>query len=90
MSTKEIRPRPVEGSIGRDLGDEYLFCDQEGGRIHTLNETAREIYLLCDGNRTTVEIARIIAERFRIDGETARTDVEETVASLIGSGFLRK
>ena len=38
----ERTSKPAAQVDGRDLGDEYLFYDRDGDRVHVLNETARE------------------------------------------------
>ncbi len=72
----------------RDLEDEYLFFDAEGDRVHVLNETARRIYLLCDGTRTEEEIARVLCEEFEVEEATASADVARTVEALRGLGLV--
>ena len=57
----DLQSKPVARAEGRDLGDEYLFYDRDGDRVHVLNDTAREIFLLCDGNRTGDEVAAAFA-----------------------------
>jgi pyrroloquinoline quinone biosynthesis protein D len=85
-----MKPRPAPGTIGRDSGDECLFRDADGERIHVLNQTAREIYLLCDGSRSSEEIASELALRYTVDTGTARADVDEMVAQLVGLGILAR
>lgn len=78
-----MNPRPAQGAYGRDAGDECLFRDADGMRIHVLNRTAREIYLLCDGSRSPAEVAGELAERYLVDPGTARADVEDLVELLV-------
>ena len=85
-----MNPRPAPGTIGRDSGDECLFRDADGERIHVLNQTAREIYLLCDGSRSSAEIAAEIAHRYTVDSGTARADVDAMVDRLVGLGILAR
>jgi hypothetical protein len=66
-----------------DLGDEYLFYDREGERVHVLNGSAREIYLLCEGGRDAGEVARLFAERYDVDVEVALRDAAATIRQLI-------
>jgi len=81
--------RPIAAATGRDLGDEYLFYDREHNRIHVLNETAREVFLLCDGIRTEHEIGEILAGRFEVDGPSALADAHELVGMLVELGLVR-
>ena len=85
-----MNPRPARGAHGRDAGDECLFRDPDGLRIHVLNRTAREIYLLCDGSRTPAEVAGELADRYLVDPGTARADVDVLVELLVGLGILSR
>jgi pyrroloquinoline quinone biosynthesis protein D len=85
-----VNPRPIPGVQGRDSGDECLFRDPDGERIHVLNGTAREIYLLCDGSRSTDEVAREIAARYEVDAAVAQADVAELVDALVRLGILAR
>ena len=88
MTTSDFAPRPSDEYMSRDLGDEYLFYDRKGDRIHVLNGTARDIYLLCDGKKTSNEIAEAISDKYEVDPETARTDVQRTIQDLVRLGLL--
>lgn len=88
MLNPSFRPQRNEETNPRDLGDECLFYDTEQDRVHILNATAREIYLLCDGNRSIEDVARSFAESNRIDTDTALADTTETVGRLIELGIL--
>ncbi len=85
-----MNPRPAPGNHGRDAGDECLFRDADGMRIHVLNRTAREIYLLCDGSRSSAEVAGELADRYMVDAGTARADVDDLVETLVGLGILSR
>ena len=80
--------RPVAKAEGRDLGDEYLFYDREGDRVHVLNETAREVFLLCDGSRTEDEVASAFAEKHQTDQATARNDAAALLRDLSELGLI--
>lgn len=82
------QPRANDALEGRDLGDEYLFYDREHDRVHVLNGTAREVFLLCDGSRTVAQLALALVDRYGIDDETARRDTEELVTRLRELGLL--
>jgi PqqD family protein of HPr-rel-A system len=81
-------PRPTGSLKGQDLGDEYLFYDREGDRVHVLNSTAREIYLRCDGARTAAELAAELVERYGIDEATAQRDVADVLSQLRELGLI--
>lgn len=84
----DMRFRLAPGITGRDLGDEYIFLDPAGDKLHVLNGTAREILLLCDGRRTTPEVARVMCERFEVDEDTALADAQATLKTLLELGLV--
>lgn len=92
MLSSEHRPKQIEpdGIIAKDLGDEYLFYDTREERVHVLNGTARRIYILCDGTKTEEDLATDFAETYRLDGDTARRDIEETLSRLLELGLIRR
>jgi len=87
MTTPQI-PKPTGSFEGTDLGDEYLFYDRENDRVHVLNTTAREIFLLCDGSRSEDEIAGTLAETYELEQATASKDTQQTLKRLYELGVL--
>ena len=80
------RPSPAARE-GRDLGDEYLFYDRDGDQVHVLNGTARQIFLLCDGARTTAEVAEAFSKEIP-QRESARRDAERILGELADLGLI--
>lgn len=89
MPAADSRPTATDTFTGRDLEEEFLFYDSSGDQVHVLNGTAREIFLLCDGNRRPEEIAESMVERFEVEPEQALADVNETVDRLLEIGLLK-
>ena len=88
MTQATDRPRPADAVRGKDLGNEYMFYDEDGDHIHVLNGTAREIFILCDGTRTEGDVVRDMLERFEVDEATIRRDVTETIERLLTLNLL--
>jgi len=88
MTDDNQRPRRRNGVQGKDLGDEFLFYDHSGDRVHVLNATARTIYMLCDGDRSVEQIIQEFARTYELDDETAERDTRETLASLVQCGLI--
>jgi pyrroloquinoline quinone biosynthesis protein D len=84
----DARPVPVPGIPQRDLGSEYVFYDARGERVHVLNETARDVYLLCDGSRSIRDIARALTGTHDVDLDTALSDAQEVVGRMVRFGLL--
>jgi hypothetical protein len=87
MATEQ-HPRPTGSFEGTDLGDEFLFYDREKDRVHVLNNTAREIFLLFDGNRNEGDVARTLAAKYGLDERTALEDTQTTLKQLFELGVL--
>lgn len=49
-----------KNAIGRQLSDEFLVYDRATNKAHCLNESAAEIWKLCDGKRTVADIVRVL------------------------------
>lgn len=88
MDSGETRPKRTEGLVQNDLGDEFLVYDEGGDRIHVLNVTARELFLMCDGKTTISAMAAELTRRFEVEEATARQDVETTLEQLRGLGLV--
>lgn len=50
-----------------------------------INDTARAILELCDGNRSVAEIARVLGERYQAD---VREDVAEFLEGMLARGLV--
>jgi len=88
MLAPETRPRQLDRFLGKDLGDEYVFYDAEGEKVHVLNATARRIYLLCDGTHTLQEIVQALVADYGIAEPMARDDAVETLERFADLGLV--
>ena len=82
MNVQQSVPTAKSEVRGKDLGDEYLIFDRDGDRLHVLNRTAREIFLLCDGSRNAEQLAAQLATKFDVDDTTALADTQRTLDEL--------
>lgn len=82
------KPRPTTSMKGTDLGDEFLFYDREQDRVHVLNGTAREIFLLFDGSRSEEDVAAVVADKFDVELTQARDDVCDIAGRLRDIGVI--
>ena len=88
MTVSSENQRPRSAVEGRDLGDEYLIYDADTDHVHVLNGTAREIFLLCNGSRTTEEIAAELARKCGVEPSVTLADTRETLRQLSELGAL--
>jgi hypothetical protein len=83
MASPTTFPRALGTLEGKDLVDEYIFYDAKGEEVHVLNGIAREIFLLCDGERSVDDLVKNIVDRYEVDEETARRDISELLQNLV-------
>ena len=88
MQPKPVVPKPTETMKAKDLGEELMFYDRSQDRVHILNGTAREIFLLCDGERTHEQVVVVYAQKYGLDDEAAERDVRESVDQMCELGLL--
>ena len=88
MPDDSRRPRPAGSLQHKDLGDEMLFYDQGADKVHVLNATAREVYLLCDGKRTVDDVVRELVRKYEVDEAVARRDSVAALEELLELGVL--
>ena len=90
--TSEVRQRrPVrrEGVWLRTTGEENAVFDPETGGLHLLNETARAIWELCDGDTTPEEMVKAICELSGLHPDVVTEDVSRTLLEFEHLGILR-
>jgi hypothetical protein len=84
----ESCPKHALDIRGRDLGDEYLFYDATGRRVHVLNHCARRVWIWCDGTRTVTELVDRVMETYSVEEGRAQKDVAGVIQDLLDLGLL--
>jgi hypothetical protein len=77
----DLRVRAVESEV--------LVLDHAARRIHQLNTTAGFVWQRCDGRHTLGDIADDLARSFRVDPETARGAVVDSLGRFTELGLLQ-
>ncbi len=75
-----VAPRRRTDLVEDVLDDEVILSDPCSGDTHRLNNTAVEVWHLCDGEATTRQIAAWMAEAWDVDTEDALDYVDQLVA----------
>jgi PqqD family protein of HPr-rel-A system len=90
MSSREVRrhPRRRDDVWLRARGNENAVFDPATGGLHLLNETARALWELCDGETTPDEMVRAICELSGLPDEVVAEDVHRTLAEFESLGLL--
>lgn len=88
-----MRASKKDEFVSRDLAGETILLPVKSGvasleSIYTLNEVARTIWDLIDGERTAAAIADELAARFEVSPREAQADVSEFLNDLAGAGLV--
>jgi hypothetical protein len=82
------RPEPASAIDVHEVDDGFVVFDASTDRVHYLNPTATVVFSLCDGTRTTTEIAELVRSAWDLDTPPV-DDVVACVAQLRDEGVLR-
>ena len=81
------RPAPVSGLDVHEVEDGFVVFDASSDRVHYLNPTATVVFSLCDGTRSTDEIAELVRSAWELDVAPV-DDVVACIAQLRDEGVL--
>lgn len=71
-----------------ELDGEGLLYDEATGQTHRLNQTALAVWRLCDGQRTTRDIAEVLTDAYEVEFDRALDHVEQILVRLAEAGLL--
>lgn len=88
-----MRASKKDEFVSRDVAGETILLPVKSGvasleSIYTLNEVARTIWELIDGERNAQAIAEELARRFDVTAAQAEADVAEFLSDLAGAGLV--
>ncbi len=72
----------------RVLDDEGIFVLQEAGEVLAVNRVAAFIISQLEAAASLEEVCTALVDRFDVDEERARADLETFVASLVEAGAI--
>jgi coenzyme PQQ biosynthesis protein PqqD len=78
-----VRPRPCEGYVLEQLGDEIVIYHPSSEAIFYCNATAALIFRLCDGERDVAAITQLLSEAYPGATERMAADVSATLEQLV-------
>lgn len=84
-----VGPPPPEVIETEVRGDISLY-DAKREKVLVLNETASDVWRLCDGEQTFDQIVHLLARAYSVPAETIRPEIEQTIRRLVEEGFLPK
>ncbi len=87
--SKQITPQArMNGIVVEELADEVLVYDLDRDRAHCLNQTAANVWKLCDGNSSPAEIATRLG--VELEPAAAQEVVWAAIDQLGRAGLLDK
>ena len=82
VKSASTSPRPREEVVkSEEMIGKQLFVYEGGGgdTVHCLNGGAAIVWLLCDGEKDTAEIAKQISDEFELSLDQTLSDVQEAI-----------
>lgn len=76
------KPKLRSDLLTREVEDEFLVYEPEGGEVYLMNPMAAAILELCDGSRDAAAIAAEILDVLEADPQTVQADVERALEEL--------
>lgn len=84
----DFRPKKKKTILEKELEDGMVLYDPENEKIHSLNNTAAYIWILCDGKKTTQEITDLIKKDFRKFEDAPEKLVVLTLKRFLNEGLI--
>ncbi len=90
--TQAIEPSSVparaDDVLATESQDVTVLMSMDTGKFVELNETAREVWELTDGQASVADIVERLSERFEVAPEKCRSDVTGLYARLCEEGLV--
>lgn len=79
---------PVPQILETELDGEISLYDPENENVTILNDTASDVWLLCDGEHSAEEIVNLLASSYGVNADQIRDEVTRTIDEFIETGLL--
>jgi hypothetical protein len=86
MTEPSYRQNPR--TAGRVIDGVAFIVTPDDNKLHSLNATGTEIWVLTETNRTVSQVADALSRRFRVDHARALDDAARFCADLCERGIL--
>lgn len=74
--------------LWKEIGDQVVILHYDSGRYFSLNASGSMIWKAALENLSQEQTIQRLCQKFDVDQETARLDIEETVRSFVDRKFL--
>ena len=75
-------PTPSKDVSLQRVGPEAILHDRRNGRAHVINESAAQIWDLCDGRNTLDQIVSAFAAAYELPASDVREDVQHILTKF--------
>jgi hypothetical protein len=75
-------PTPSTDVSLQRVGQEAILHDRRNGRAHVINESAAQIWELCDGQSTLDQIVNAFAAAYALPAADVQADVQYILAKF--------
>ena len=75
-------PIPNKDVLLQRVGQEAILNDRRNGRAHVINESAAQIWELCDGQHTFEQIVSAFASAYALPVADVQADVQYILAKF--------
>ena len=75
-------PTPNKDVSLQRVGQEAILHDRRNGRAHVINESAAQIWELCDGQNTLDQIVSAFAATYALPAADVQADVQYILAKF--------
>ena len=87
MGSRALGP-PAERLLVTELDGHLTVYDPDRNEVHSLNESASDIWRLLDGDSDLDHIVSLLASSYACDADEIRPLVEQTVATFVAHGLI--
>jgi hypothetical protein len=74
--------------LAEEIGVEVILLDPRNGKYYSLNQTASDVWRLCDGNSSLEDLVGLLAKAYQREPSDIRPDVVEAVDGFRAAGLL--
>jgi Coenzyme PQQ synthesis protein D (PqqD) len=79
----DVRPPTPSNDVSlQRVGQEAILHDRRNGRAHVINESAAQIWELCDGQNTLDQIVSAFAAAYALPAADVQADVQYILAKF--------
>jgi len=82
-----VRPKK-NPDVAEKIGSTTMLFDANAGRLYELNESAKTMWVLCDGKRSVGEVAKAMAAEYDAPDEKLAADTVAFVKKMVELGLL--